>query len=193
VTAPEAGVVSQRIVSSGQMVNDLDPLADLIDSRSIYVDAAVPVDDISLVRPGMSATVTSPLQPGTGFPAHVAALSPNFTQGAAATSSARVEFTGARKISEAGAPVEVRLTVKNAADAIVIPSDALFQDAANDTFYVFVAGADGKAHRTKVVVGIRSQKKIQITSGLNPGQLVITSGGYALSDGLKVKVTVAQS
>jgi hypothetical protein len=56
-----------------------------------------------------------------------------------------------------------------------------------------VAAPDGKAHRTKVTVRIRTPAEVQITSGLTPGQLVITSGGYALSDGLKVKVTVAQS
>ena len=78
---PENAIVSQRLVSSGQLVTDLEPLADLIDPKSIYVEAAVPVDDISLVRPGMAATVTSPLDPGVDFPARVAALSPNFTPG----------------------------------------------------------------------------------------------------------------
>jgi multidrug efflux pump subunit AcrA (membrane-fusion protein) len=193
VTAPENAVVAQRIVSSGQMVNDLDPLADLIDRKSIYVEAAVPVDEVSAVRPGMSATVTSPLKPGIEFPARVAALSPDFTPGAAATASARVEFLGAGRISEAGAPVEVRMTIKSAPDAIVIPSPALFENAADDTFYVFVAGADGRAHRTIVTVGIRAADEVQITSGLAPGQTVITSGGYALSDGLKVKVTSAHT
>ena len=76
---------------------------------------------------------------------------------------------------------------------IVIPSAALFEDAANDSFYVFVAGPDRKAHRTRVTVGIRNSSAVQIISGLTPGQIVITSGGYALSDGLQVKVTVAQS
>lgn len=192
VTAPEDAIVSQRIVSSGQMVNDLEPLADLIDPKSMYVEAAVPVNDLSLVRPGMTATVTSPLEPGIDFPTRVAALSPNFTQGTAATASARLEFLGARKISEAGAPVEVRLTTKSAPNGVVIPSAALFEDAADNTFYVFVAGPDGKAHRTKVAVGIRNLNEVQITSGLAPGQVVITSGGYALSDGLRVKVTAGQ-
>jgi RND family efflux transporter MFP subunit len=159
----------------------------------MYVEAAVPVDDVSLIRPGMSAAVTSPMEPGIEFPARVEALSPIFTQGAAATATARLAFVGARKIKEAGAPVEIQVTIKSVPDAIVIPAAALFQDAANDTFYVFVAGPDGKAHRTKVTVGIRNPAEVQITSGLTPGQLVITSGGYALSDGLKVKVTVAQS
>ncbi len=101
VTAPENAIVSQRLVSSGQLVTDLEPLADLIDPKSIYVEAAVPVDDISLVRPGMSATVTSPLDPGIDFPARVAALSPSFTPGAA-TSPARLELIGSRTISRSG-------------------------------------------------------------------------------------------
>jgi multidrug efflux pump subunit AcrA (membrane-fusion protein) len=193
IKAPESAVVSKRLVSSGQMVTDLEALADLIDPRSIYVEAAVPVDEISQVRPGMSATVTSPLQPGVDFPVRVAALLPNFAQGAAATASARLEFTGPRKIQEAGAPVEIQLTTKSAPDAIAIASAALFENAADNTFYVFVAGADGKAHRTAVTLGIRNPAEVQITSGLKPGQLVITSGGYALSDGLKVKVTVPQT
>jgi RND family efflux transporter MFP subunit len=191
VTAPEDAIVSQRLVSSGQIVTDLEPLADLIDPRSIYVEAAVPVEDILLVRPGMSATVTSPLDPGIDFPARVVALSPSLTQGAA-TSPARLQLLG-RTISEAGVPVEVRVTTTSVPNAIVIPAAALFEDAANDTFYVFVARPDGKAHRTRVKPGIRDPNEVQIISGLTPGQLVITSGGYALSDGLSVKVTVAQS
>ena len=192
VAVPENAIVSQRLVSSGQLVTDQEPLADLIDPKSIYVEAAVPVDDISLVRPGMSATVTSPLDPGVDFPARVAALSPSFTPGAA-TSPARLELIGARKITEAGAPVEIRVTTKSAPAAIVIPAAALFQDATNNTYYVFVAATGGIAHRTTVTVGIRNPTQVQITSGLAPGQLVITSGGYALSDGLKVKVAVAQN
>lgn len=192
VTAPENAVVSQRLVSSGQLVTDSEPLADLIDPRSIYVEAAVPVDDISLVRPGMPVTVTTPLDPGVVFAARVAALSPTLTQGAA-TSPVRVQMIGPRTISEAGAPVEIRVTTRSAPSAIVIPSAALFEDAANDTYYVFVAGPDRKAHRTKVTVGIRNSTEVQIIAGLTPGQLVITSGGYALSDGLQVKVAVAQS
>ena len=42
VAAPEDAAVAQRIVSSGQVVAGLDPLVDLIDPRSIAVNAAVP-------------------------------------------------------------------------------------------------------------------------------------------------------
>lgn len=189
VTAPQAAIVSQPLVSSGQMVSDLQPLADLIDPASIYIQAAVPAQDVGLVRPGMKATITSPIAPDIDFPGRVAALSPNFTQ-ASASAAVRVDFSGEQRISQAGAPVEVAVTTRHVPDAIVIPAAALFEDASNDRFYVFVAGKDGKAHRTPIRLGIRLPNEVQVASGLAPGQLVITSGGYALSDGLAVKATV---
>jgi multidrug efflux pump subunit AcrA (membrane-fusion protein) len=192
VVAPEDAIVAQRIVSSGQIVADLDPLADLIDPRSVYIEAAVPIGDLATITPGMEARVTSPIKPDADFPARVAALSPSFNQGGA-TAPARVEFSGADRIGQAGAPVEVRVTSGYTSSATVIPATALFQDPATGGWYVFVAGADGRAHRTPVTVGIRTQDRAQVTAGVAPGQLVITSGGYALSDGLKVKAAVAQN
>ena len=191
VVAPEDGIVSQRLVSSGQMVNDMDPLAELIDPRSVYVEAAVPIDDLGLIRPGMDATVISPMVPGAAMPARVTALSPSLSPNGA-TSPARIEFTSNARITQAGAPVEVSITTASAPDAIVIPTAALFEDAVRDSYYVFVVGADGRAHRTAISTGIRSGNEVQVTSGVKAGDVVITSGGYALADGLKVKVTVAQ-
>jgi multidrug efflux pump subunit AcrA (membrane-fusion protein) len=189
VMIPEDAVVAQRIVSPGQLVADLDQLADLIDPKSIFVSAAVPVDKLATIRPGMDAIVTSPLFPGIDFPAQVAGMSPSFNQ-AGATSAARIEFTGRRRIEESGAPVEVIITIKVVANAAVIPAAALFEDPTDGSFYIFVAGNDGQMHRKKVTIGIQSQDEVQVTSGVHDGQIVITSGGYALSDGIKVKVNL---
>ncbi|MGH8013204.1 MAG: efflux RND transporter periplasmic adaptor subunit [Candidatus Binataceae bacterium] len=192
VLAPASGIVSQRLVSSGQRVADLDVLADLIDPASIYVEAAVPLDDLSLIRPGMPATVGSSVTPGIEYPARVAAISPTFALGGA-TTPARIDFAGERRILEANAPVEVAVTTAYMPDALVIPEAALFEDPATNQFYVFVAGPDGLAHRRTVTLGIHNQTEAQVTSGLRRGEIVITSGGYALSDGLRVRVENMQT
>ena len=191
VIAPEDAVVAQRIVSSGQIVAELDPLADFIDPRSIYVQADVPIDELTEIKPGMDAAVSSALSPGVAFPARVAAISPSLNPGGS-TAPVRVEFLGPQRITQAGVPVELRVTTVFIPAATVAPATAIFQDAGTSTYYVFVAGADGRAHRRRVTLGVRTPQRVQVTSGLRPGELVITSGGYALSDGLKVQVAVAQ-
>ncbi|MGC2275502.1 MAG: efflux RND transporter periplasmic adaptor subunit [Candidatus Binatus sp.] len=187
VVAPESGIVSQPPVTSGQMVADLDTIVDLIDPASLYIDTSVPLSQLSLVRPGMAATVTTPFRPGVEFPARVDAILPSF-DAASASSSVRTDFTGAERIAEAGAPVEVRVETASVPDAIAVPASALFQDEGVDKYHVFVIAADGRAHRTDIKVGLRAGDRVQVTAGIKAGDLVVTSGGYALSDGLGVRV-----
>ncbi len=187
VVASEGGVVSHPPVTDSQVVAELDPLVDLIDPSSIYVQADVPIDELHLIRPDMDATVTSPLDPGSRFPARVAAIMPSF-DATSATSPVRLDFTGTERIPQAGAPVEARIVTERVPDAIVIPAAALFEDPERGGWHVFVAGADGRAHRTAVTIGIRTADRVQVTSGLKPGDQVITSGGYALSDGLQIRI-----
>ena len=190
VIAPEGGVVSAPPIVSGQVVAYLDPLADLVDPNSVYVDAAVPAENVHAISIGMPATIKSPLKPNLEMPGRVAAILPNFNAGSA-TSAVRIEFSGPERILESGAPTEIMVTTHSVPDAIVIPAAALFQDD-NGAFHVFVAGADGRAHRTPVTLGIRNPDQVQVLAGLAPGDSVVTSGGYALSDGLQVSVEPAK-
>jgi hypothetical protein len=79
------------------------------------------------------------------------------------------------------------MTAKTAKDAIVVPTAAVFKNT-EGAEYVVLAGSDEKAHQKKVQVGIRSGDEAQIVAGINPGDPVITQGGYALPDGTQIKI-----
>jgi multidrug efflux pump subunit AcrA (membrane-fusion protein) len=187
VRAPDSGIVSQPPVTSGQIVGDLDPIADLIDPRSLYVEASVPLTELHELTPGMAANVYSPMRPRKAYPAKMVAVLPNF-DAATASSIVRLDFAGSERILEAGSPLTVRIVTERDPAAISIPQSALFQDPGTERFHVFTVGPDKYAHRIDVTVGIRQDKRAQVTSGLDAGDLVITSGGYTLSDGLRVEV-----
>ena len=189
VVATDSGVVSGPPTPTGQVVAYLDPIVDLTDPKSVYVDTAVPAEDVHLISVGMAATVKSPLKPRDEMPARIAAILPTFNTGSA-TSPTRIEFTSDDRVVEAGAPAEATVITQSVPDAIVMPAAALFQDDAG-TFHVFIVGKDQRAHRVPITLGIRNPDQVQVTSGLQPGDTVITSGGYALSDGLKVSVAQA--
>ena len=155
----------------------------------MYVEAQAPINQLGALKAGMDATVTSTLKPGIVYPARIWSLSPSFSAGGTA-SPVRVQFAGPDRISQIGASVEVHITTRSVPDAIVIPAAALFEDAERNNSYVFTVGSDNRAHRVVIATGIRSPTEVQVTRGLTPGDLVITSGGYALSDGLEVRATV---
>lgn len=190
VVVPQAAVVAKRLVSNGQIVAYLDPLADLIDPSSIYVRATVPIDQARRLRPGMAAEISSPIAPGQVFPARLQALAPSFDLNPA-TASARIAFLRKPPLAVAGIAVEVSIVTEVEPAAVVIPKAALFESAGARSYYVFV-DQNQIARRTTIVPGIRQDDLVEVRSGLRPGQIVITSGGYALSDGLKVSATIEQ-
>jgi HlyD family secretion protein len=86
-----------------------------------------------------------------------------------------------------GMTTSVDMTAKTVKDAIVVPTSAVFKDA-EDAYYVLLAGADQKAHRKAVHLGIRTPPQSQVTSGVNVGDAVITSAGYAVPDGTAIQI-----
>jgi multidrug efflux pump subunit AcrA (membrane-fusion protein) len=71
-------------------------------------------------------------------------------------------------------------------DALTVPASALV-NTPDGTSAVMVVGSDDRAHQQKVEVGVHQGDQVQIVSGLQSGQRVITSGAYGLRDNTRVR------
>ena len=89
-----------------------------------------------------------------------------------------------------GMNARVNVIAKSEEDALVVPASAVYSSEEAGEF-VMVAGADKKAHLTKVKVGIKNKELAQIESGLKENDPVITVGGYALPDGTQIQIEAA--
>ncbi|MEQ1354271.1 MAG: hypothetical protein ABLT11_09650, partial [Candidatus Acidiferrum sp.] len=87
-----------------------------------------------------------------------------------------------------GITVQVEITAKTDKDVVVVPVAAVFKNPEGGGDYVLQAGTDEKAHLKPVHVGIRNADSAEIVSGIKEGDPVITSGGYAVPDGTKIKI-----
>jgi multidrug efflux system membrane fusion protein len=83
--------------------------------------------------------------------------------------------------------VNVRLKLDTIRNAVVAPSPAV-QRGPNGAF-VYVLGDDGRAHLKSVTTGRQDENIVVVTSGLEPGTTVVTSGFSRLSDGAIARVT----
>ena len=88
----------------------------------------------------------------------------------------------------AGQPVRATLNVGATTTGISIPYAALLDDG-GQTYVFVVIGSIAK--RVPVVAGNSNGDIVQILKGLNAGDRVVTEGGTALDDGMKVRVQVA--
>jgi multidrug efflux system membrane fusion protein len=82
------------------------------------------------------------------------------------------------------------MTAKTVKDALAVPTASVFKNA-DGAYYVLVAGGDNKANQTLVQLGVKNAEFTQIVSGINAGDPIITSGGFAIPDGTAIRVEKA--
>jgi HlyD family secretion protein len=185
IKSPIDGVITDRPLYEGDLATANQPLLTVMNLSRLIAKAHIPQVEAAQLRAGNAAEIKVA---GLDEPmkARVTLVSPALDPG-----STTIEvWVEARKPDPAlrpGMTVSISMTAKTAEDAIVVPAGAVFRsEEAGD--YVLVAGADEKAHQKKVQIGIRNGELAQVVRGINEGDAVITSGGYAVPDGTKIKI-----
>jgi membrane fusion protein (multidrug efflux system) len=86
-----------------------------------------------------------------------------------------------------GRYANVRLTTREYAQALAVPSEAIVSEMGIDKVYLY---KNGKAEPVEITKGLRTDAQVQVLRGLNVGDTVITSGTMQLRAGQKVSVSV---
>jgi RND family efflux transporter MFP subunit len=152
---------------------------------TLIAKAHIPQAEAAVLRVGDAAEVkvTGLDDPVKG---RVSLVSPALDPGST-TIEVWVEVRKPNPALKAGMTVDLSMTAKTAKDALVVPTAAVFKNS-EGADYVLLAGSDEKAHQKTVQLGIHNKDFTQIVSGINPGDPVITAGGYAVPDGTGIKV-----
>jgi HlyD family secretion protein len=185
ILSPIDGVVTDRPLFVGDLATANQPLLTVMNLSRLIGKTHIPQAQAAALRVGDPAEFNVP---GLDEPVkgRVTLVSPALDPG-----STTIEvWAEARKPNPAlkpGMTVSVSMTAKTSKEAMVVPAGALFKNAEGG-YYVLLAGTDEKAHQKPVQVGIRTPEQVQVLSGINPGDPVITAGGYAVPDGTQIKV-----
>ncbi len=186
VTSPIAGVVSDRPVYPGEMPQNGAPLVSIVDISSLVARANIPVKEASAIQVGRPATITGPEGDIAGKVTVVSpAVDPNTT-----TVEVWVQAPNPGEKLKPGATVRVSIKAETLQDATLVSSTALLNSDEGGQM-VIVVTPDNVAHQHKVSVGVRQGINVQIISGVNEGDKVVTSGGLGLDDGSKVVIKEA--
>lgn len=190
IKSPIDGVVTDRPLNVGDLATANQPLLTVMNTSKLIVKTHLPQSEAALLKVNDPAEIQLP---GVDEPIEgkVTLVSPALDPG-----STTIEvWAEAKKKNPAlrpGMTVKLEITAKTVKDAVVVPVSAVFNNPESGD-YVLMAGSDDKAHVKAAKVGIRTPEEAQILSGVNSGDPVITSGGYAVPDGTKIKVEKAET
>ncbi len=179
--APFGGIIGLRYVSDGSYLSPQKRIATLQDVDSVKVDFSVPEKYASRMRRGgeMTFHVKGDERPFTGT---IYAVEPGVD---ADTRSLQMRARSPNPDGTLvpGAFADVELVVAEIADALTVPSIAVIPELGGKKVFVI---EDGKAQPRAVTTGIRTDQRVQIRSGLEPGARVIVSAIQQLRPGLDV-------
>jgi len=192
LTAPAAGAIAAVDVSLNENVQPGQPIVMLVESGGLLeVRVTIPESLIASLRRGQPAVVRFDALPDTELAATVTEVGVAAT-GAGTTFPATVRLDEMDPAVRAGMAAEVgfRFEGTAAATRLRLPAHCVGEDAAGRFVWVLeTAGGDrAVAHRRGVEVGELSREGIEILSGLEDGDRVVTAGVSQLRDGETVRV-----
>jgi len=183
ILSPIAGVVADRSVYPGEMPPSGTPIISIIDISQIVARANVPVKEAAFIHVGRPARITGPEGDLAGKVTVVSpSVDPNTT-----TVEVWVQIANPGERLKPGGTVRVAIIAETIQNTMVLPATALLNSDEGGQ-KVMVVTKDNVAHERKVSVGVRQGDRVQILSGLQEGDQVVTSGGLGLED--KAKVTI---
>jgi len=178
VNAPIDGIVVEKMAVKGQMVDAGMKLYRLADLSIVWVQSQIYEQDLALLKLGQEAEVSLSYLPDRKFRGRITYIYPTVDE-KTRTAKVRMEFHNPGLFLKPGMFATVEIQAELEPEALLVPDTAVLRSGDKNT--VFVALDGGKFEPRTVTLGARSEgDQIQVLSGLNEGERVVTSGQFML-------------
>ena len=181
VRAPFSGRLGFRQVSEGTLLTPGTPITTLDDLSIIKLDFSIPEVHLRLVHEGLELTARSSAFPDMEFSATVRTVDSRVDPITRAA-TIRAHIDNQDQILRPGMLLTVRLITAQR-ETLMVPEIALVQRASQ--VYVYTI-KDGLAEMRQVTHAVRSEGWVEILSGLEAGDTVITEGVIKIRNGSPV-------
>jgi membrane fusion protein, multidrug efflux system len=197
IHAPFSGILGLRQISLGQYLAAGQAIVSLQKLNPIYVNFGVPQQDTQKMKIGRSLRATNTDLPGMAFNGQITALDSVINE---QTRNIQIQATLQNQEGKLrpGMYVQVELPLGQPRDVIPLPTSAINYAPYGDSVFVVTDMKDEKTGKTyrgvrQQIVKIEGSRgdQVAITSGLNPGDEVVSAGAFRLRNAAPVEVNNA--
>lgn len=191
IRAPFGGRLGVRQVNLGQILREGDPIVTLQSLDPIYVNFALPQQDLSRLRTGLPVRVTSDAFPGQVIDGRITTVNPlvdadtrNVPLQATVANPEEKLRPGMYVTAAVGLPVRKKV--------VAIPATSVLYAPYGDSVFLVdddQAGKGGKLLRQQFVrLGERRGDFVAVSDGLKEGETVVSTGVFKLRNGQRVVI-----
>ncbi|QJB32954.1 efflux RND transporter periplasmic adaptor subunit [Chitinophaga oryzae] len=184
--APITGIISARKIERGSAAAPGVPAFTIVKTDMVYARASVPESEVGAISRGGSAKVYIPTLQDS-MEGKITIINPQ-ADAASRTYSIKIKLSNSNGRLLPGMLADIRLNTGRSANNLTVPATAVVRDA-DDLTYVFITNGQRQAVRKRVTVGaLTGKNEVVITTGLQGGEQVITSGLTNIKDGTAVSL-----
>ena len=179
--APRSGVVIQKNVTVGDVVNPAQPLYVVADLSQVWLDIIIYDKDLEKIKEGESVLFKSDSLPGSQFSGRISYIQPSTGDGTR-TFLARAVLPNPSLVLKPGMFGQIKITSMGANRYPYLPDEAI-QKFGNESF-VFIDQGDNRYQKRHVELSTRVHDGYLIKSGVATGDRVVGSGSFKLKSEL---------
>ena len=183
IRSPINGFVSSRLADPGTLASPNTPLLNLQALSTVWVNVPVPQEQIGQVAEGQQASVTVDTLPGRVFTGRIFEIDPS-ADPASRDFTVRIALANPNDTLKPGMFARVSVVTQHVRGATTVPLEAIQKDDAGT--FVWTLSADKTVHHTPVSTGASDDNGVQIVSGVQHGDKVVTVNAARLKDGAAV-------
>ena len=192
IRSPFAGTITEQFLFPGDMAKPDAPIFTVMDLSVAVARAQVPEAEAAAVRTGAACSFTPVDGGGASFAGRVSVVN-QAVDPARRTIETWCEIPNSKRVLRGGAFGQVEIVTGVAPKSVVVPLPAVQFVEGSRKGSVMVAGSNNTAVKKGVETGEVFGNKVQIRSGLGPGEAVIVEGGYGLPEGTQIRIREDQS
>lgn len=188
VRAPFSGRLGIRQVDVGQYLSPGTTVVTLEQLNPLFVDFYLPQQDIPRLQVGQTVDVGLDAYPGQHFPAKITAIGATVTQDTRSI-PVRAMLQNPDLTLRPGMFATILVDIGAPQEAVTLPQTAIAYNSYGDTVYAVDHGKDAQGHEALtarqvfVTLGATRGDQVQVLSGLQAGEEVVTAGQLKLHNG----------
>ncbi|MGD8450332.1 MAG: efflux RND transporter periplasmic adaptor subunit [Phycisphaerae bacterium] len=188
ICAPQAGVLNKLPREVGEYVTPGDEVAEIVEVDTVKVVVNVPERDVRCFQVGQEAELVPFVEGQAALVGEITYVSALADEG---TRTTRLEITADNRkgLLRSGQIINARLIRQQIPGTIMIPLAAVIPLEVGHVVYVV---NDEHAERRDVVLGLLQGRRVQVLSGLAPGDRLIVAGHRYVGPGQPVDIVDAE-
>lgn len=186
IYAPVSGEIQKKLVNKGSYVEAPTHVLTILDNTRLELESPVASADIGPIMSGQRVTFTVNSYPNATFQGRVLEMNPAVDE-QTRSAKVRIQVTNAGGKLKAGMFAQGEILTGVAANAVMVPTAALYRDDRSATTASVFVLEGGKACRRAVRAGHEQGAKIQVIEGLRPGEQLIAEQSIEISEGVRIE------